>query len=283
MEIVGHRDVLRKLEKLSKLKVIPPLLFYGQFGIGKASSALYFCALCNLNQSEKIFKLVHPDIIILTNGEVVPYGPRPTDFDNLKNISIEQVRSLKVELQKPPIYAKRRFVIIMDADMLTIEAQNSLLKILEEHEKRTTFILITSNYTKILPTIISRTLKIPFKSLSFEDFKQYKYDWKYELEFLYEISEGSIGIAKQLNDYPIYDWIECLKEKNFSKILINIKTSKDLLNFLRIFRYYFKKLYIEEGKEIYYKILKKSIEIEDIVRRYGSIEGSLISLFSELI
>ncbi|MEO0203284.1 MAG: hypothetical protein ABIL37_06165, partial [candidate division WOR-3 bacterium] len=185
MKIIGHTDVLKKLEKLSKLNNIPPLLFYGQFGIGKASCALYFCALSNPGQSEKVLKLVHPDIIILTIGDIVPFGPRPEDFDNFRSISIDQVRSLKTELQKPPIYARRRFVIIMDADMLTIEAQNSLLKIIEEQEKRTTFILITSNYTKILPTIISRTIKVSFKSLNFEDFKSYDYYWKYDLELLY--------------------------------------------------------------------------------------------------
>jgi len=291
LEIISHKDIIKKLEKISKMDYIPPLLFYGQFGIGKSTTALYFCALCNPeNQSDKIFKLTHPDIIILTNGETKPYGPRSENFDNLKNISIEQVRNLKIELQKPPIYAKRRFVIIMDADMLTIEAQNSLLKILEEHEKKTTFILITSNYYKILPTILSRTLKISFKSLSFEDFLKYKYNWNFDVRILYEISEGSIGIAKQLNEYPIIEWINYIEKsitekklKSIIPILSNLTTSRDILNFIRVFRYFFKNKFKEENSEIYYKILKRSLEIEDFIRRYGSIEGNFISLFENII
>ena len=203
MNIIGHKDILRSLVSISKFKNVPPLLFYGQFGIGKSTVALYFCGLCNPKQEEKIYKLIHPDIIFISVGELKPYGPRPENFDNLKNISIEQIRNLKIELQKPPIYAKKRFVIIMDADMLTIEAQNSLLKILEEYQTRTTFILITSNYLKIFPTILSRTLKISFKCLSFEEFLSYEYNWNYDIKLIYDISEGSIGIAKQLNEYPI--------------------------------------------------------------------------------
>ncbi len=287
MEIIGHRDALYKLEKISHLEKIPPLLFYGQFGIGKASTALYFCGLVNPpEQRDKIFRLIHPDIIILTSCDSKPYGPRPDNFDNFKNISIEQVRNLKVELQKSPIYAKRRFVIIMDADMLTIEAQNALLKILEEHQMRTTFILISSNYTKILPTILSRALKISFKSLCFDEFKSYKYNWKYNLEILYEISGGSIGIAKSLNEKPILDWMKYIegvlnegKLKNIAPILTSIENTKDFLDFLIVFRYLLKRRYIKEQLEIYQKALKRSIEAEDFIKKFGSIEASIIALF----
>jgi replication-associated recombination protein RarA len=287
MNIIGHKDIIKNLISISKFKDIPPLLFYGQFGIGKSTTALYFCSLCNPKSEEKIYKLNHPDIIFISVGELKPYGPRPDNFDNLKNISIEQIRNLKIELQKPPIYAKRRIVIIMDADMLTIEAQNSLLKILEEHQNKTTFILITSNYLKILPTILSRTLKISFKSLSFEEFLSYEYNWNYDIKLIYEISEGSIGIAKELNNYPINDWLNTLNEvksvKNVLEILKTIQDSKDFMNFLRVFRFFYKKKYIESSNEIYYKILKHSLEIEDSIKRYASIEASLISLFGGVI
>jgi DNA polymerase III delta prime subunit len=284
MNIIGHKDILRSLVSISKFKNVPPLLFYGQFGIGKSTVALYFCGLCNPKQEEKIYKLIHPDIIFISVGELKPYGPRPENFDNLKNISIEQIRNLKIELQKPPIYAKKRFVIIMDADMLTIEAQNSLLKILEEYQTRTTFILITSNYLKIFPTILSRTLKISFKCLSFEEFLSYEYNWNYDIKLIYDISEGSIGIAKQLNEYPINDWLNILNEvrsvKQVLEILKTIQDSRDFMNFLRVFRFYYKKKYVQSSNEIYYKILKHSLEIEDLIKRYTSIEASLISLFS---
>jgi len=284
MNIIGHKDILRSLVSISKFKNVPPLLFYGQFGIGKSTVALYFCGLCNPKQEEKIYKLIHPDIIFVSVGELKPYGPRPENFDNLKNISIEQIRNLKIELQKPPIYAKKRFVIIMDADMLTIEAQNSLLKILEEYQTRTTFILITSNYLKIFPTILSRTLKISFKCLSFEEFLSYEYNWNYDIKLIYDISEGSIGIAKQLNEYPINDWLNILNEvrsvKQVLEILKTIQDSRDFMNFLRVFRFYYKKKYVQSSNEIYYKILKHSLEIEDLIKRYTSIEASLISLFS---
>lgn len=291
MKIIGNEDVILRLKKISKLSNIPPLLFYGQKGIGKASTALYFCTLSNpREQEEKILKLIHPDVLIITNGELKPYGPRPDNFDDSKFISIEKIRFLKSELIKPPVYAKRRFVIIMDADMLTIEAQNSLLKILEEHENRTTFILITSNYLKILPTIISRTIKIPFKSLSFEEFSKYEYSWKTDIELIYNISEGSIGIAKQLNEYPIETWINFIKQvyqkrrlENFQEVLSSISNIPDFLNFLRVFRWFFNNQYRQAQSNLIEMLLLRSMEVEDVVKRHYSVEASLVNLFGLLL
>jgi hypothetical protein len=87
-----------------------------------------------------------------------------------------------------------------------------------------------------------------------------------------------------LNEYPINDWLNMLNEvksvKNVLEIFKTIQDSKDFMNFLRVFRFFYKKKYIESSNEIYYKILKHSLEIEDLIKRYASIEASLISLFS---
>lgn len=77
-----------------------------------------------------------------------------------KSISIDKVRESFNFLSKKTFSAKKKILVIYSAEKLTPEAQNSLLKNLEEPNKSTQIILVTENETKLLPTIISRSVKI---------------------------------------------------------------------------------------------------------------------------
>jgi DNA polymerase III subunit delta' len=70
-------------------------------------------------------------------------------------ISIDAIRRIKVATKLKS--DKKRVVTIIDADMMTIEAQNSLLKILEEPPQNTIFLLSTTNKDRLLETVVSRT------------------------------------------------------------------------------------------------------------------------------
>lgn len=78
------------------------------------------------------------------------------------SIGIDAAREVKNFLWQKPNTSKRRTLIIDKAELLTVEAQNALLKITEEPPASSLLILITSNIESILPTIVSRLPKIYF-------------------------------------------------------------------------------------------------------------------------
>jgi len=80
-----------------------------------------------------------------------------------KSIGIGDVRSVGNFLIKKPIKHKENIVLIENADLMTLEAQNSLLKTLEEPPPNSQIILETQNENKLLSTILSRCQKISVK------------------------------------------------------------------------------------------------------------------------
>lgn len=76
-------------------------------------------------------------------------------------ITIDQIRALREEAQKPPFEAGHRFFILQKAHQLNISASNAFLKILEEPQDFIHFILLTSQPNLLLPTIRSRCFSFP--------------------------------------------------------------------------------------------------------------------------
>ena len=147
------------------------LLFTGIEGVGKESAALAFAMACNCTGEissttrqetkipcgickpcRKIEAGNHPDII-----RVKPSGPF---------IKIDQIRSLCQTLAMKPYEARRRVVIITDAQAMNPAAGNALLKMLEEPPVRTILILVATHPSDLLPTIVSRCQQLRFKPIS---------------------------------------------------------------------------------------------------------------------
>ena len=93
--------------------------------------------------------------------------------DEAGTIKIDEIKQLKklLKLQTPD--DTKRIILIPDAERMTPEAQNSLLKVLEEPPKATYFLLSTSNKQKILPTIDSRVIKIPVYTPTKSEFVEF--------------------------------------------------------------------------------------------------------------
>lgn len=91
-------------------------------------------------------KKVSPDIYLI----------EPTK----QEISIDQIRQLKGHIFQKPVQYSHKFVVITDAHKTTLEAQNALLKILEEPPKHAILVLEAKNKALLLPTIISRTVTV---------------------------------------------------------------------------------------------------------------------------
>ncbi|MBO5005167.1 MAG: AAA family ATPase [Clostridia bacterium] len=90
-----------------------------------------------------------------------------------KVIKIEQIRQMQEKILEKPIVSDKKVYIIDDADLMTKEAQNCLLKTLEEPPRFVIIILVLSNESKILNTIKSRCMKIIFEKLKNEELNKY--------------------------------------------------------------------------------------------------------------
>ncbi len=124
----------------------------------------YFQSTIVLNLN-KNFQLEYTTSL-LANLDIknTPNNPDIIYLNSLSGWGIDQIRSINKLVNTPPIISKNRLIIIEDAQNLTTESQNSLLKTLEEPPSHTFFLLFTDNLTSLLDTIKSRCLiiKSPF-------------------------------------------------------------------------------------------------------------------------
>ena len=145
------------------------------------------------------------------------------------SIKIEQIRELQKRIQEKPIISNSKVYIIDNADMMTQEAQNCLLKTLEEPPEYATIILIGSNENLFLPTIKSRCMILHFEPISNENIKKYL---QTELAIsniddeMLDIFQGSIGKAIELKD----------KREEYEKIIAFVENldKKDIIDLYKL-------------------------------------------------
>lgn len=164
---LGHKENWNRLQtEFTNGRIPNAYLFYGIPGIGKKLFAQtlvqwYFClekkevpcgkcAAC-----ERIEKHAHPDFYFLSSDE--------------GQLKADGLRQMARQLYKSPLEAPIKAVLIDDAHDMTVQAANSLLKILEEPPANTLFILTAPNLFRILPTIRSRCRKLFFQAPSLEE------------------------------------------------------------------------------------------------------------------
>jgi hypothetical protein len=128
-----------------------------------------------------------------------------------KKVGVEDVKNLKKKIILKPIKSKTKAVILDGANGITIEAQNALLKLLEEPPPNTIIYITTLNKELLLPTILSRCKIIDLKDNSSELSKQ---ELSQYLNIL--ISLSTIGVGEKLklaqdiakNKEDIIPWLE---------------------------------------------------------------------------
>ncbi len=107
----------------------------------------------------------HPDVVLIQRGLYPPQSLGSTNRE-ATGIGVHQIRRIVVGRAGYGAHEGRALVfLIRDADELTIQAANALLKVLEEPPPRTHFVLMTSRPHRLLDTILSRTLAVRFGPL----------------------------------------------------------------------------------------------------------------------
>ena len=90
----------------------------------------------------------------------------PIGLDSRTEIGIDDIRGLQRSANLPPYEGKCRVFIIDEAEYLSIEAANALLKILEEPPPRVVWLLLAADEERLLPTIVSRCQRLELKPVS---------------------------------------------------------------------------------------------------------------------
>lgn len=123
----------------------------------------------------------------------------PAESDSGKTIGIEEIRGIKNLFNLSSYGGGRKVAVINDAHLMTVEAQNALLKILEEPSESSIFILISANPSQLLPTVISRCQEIRFPAHSSEivgKYLSFSNISAVQAEFMIKLSNGRIGLVK---------------------------------------------------------------------------------------
>lgn len=167
--IIGHDKIKKQLENaITNNNILHSYLFIGEEGIGKKLMAkeLAKTILCT-SSNDKPCDICKSCIEFNSNNNV-NFQVIDTEGSSIK---IDQIRNMQSKIAEKPVNSDHKVYIINDSELMTVEAQNCLLKTLEEPPQYITIILITSNENKILNTIKSRCTKIYFNLLSEDEIK----------------------------------------------------------------------------------------------------------------
>ena len=164
MELLGQDAVMGRLAEAARAgRLHPCYLFEGPPRVGKHSAAVLLAmqAACTTGDvatcpvARQMAKGLHPDLLVLE--------PDPTRKS--QTIGVGQVRELIARLRLRPYAARWRTVIVDPAEALMPQAANALLKTLEEPPSDTGFVLVTSQSSALLPTVISRSQRVRFRAV----------------------------------------------------------------------------------------------------------------------
>lgn len=201
-QIVGHEDIIRHLQNAVLAdKVSHSYIFAGEPGAGKKLLASLFAMTLqcqehgkdpclNCDSCNKALNRSHPDIIWV-------YHEKPN------SISVEEVRAQVVaDVDIKPYRGPYKIYLIPDAEKMTPQAQNALLKTIEEPPAYVVVILLTSSVDALLPTIVSRCVTLYLKALSDDLVKAFLMERlhvpDYQAEIDASFAQGNIGRAMEV-------------------------------------------------------------------------------------
>ena len=201
-EILGHGQIIEHLQNAIKLqKVSHAYILDGEEGAGKKMLARAFaqtlqcerggvepcgeCHSCKQAQSGN-----QPDIIEVTHEKPASIG-------------VEDIRGqLCGDIQIKPYSSPYKIYIVDEAEKMTVQAQNALLKTIEEPPAYGVIMLLTTNADAFLPTILSRCVTLKLRPVKNEIIKPYlmeKYHIPdYQAEVCTAFARGNVGKAERL-------------------------------------------------------------------------------------
>jgi len=264
--IIGQEEVIGMLRKaVSEDRVGHAYIFTGPAGIGKRTIAHEFAGLllCAQPGEQGACGKCLPCLMYKKDSN--------PDYMKIKteeaSIGVDAIREVQADVVIKPRYSSRKVYVIEDADKMTDQAQNCLLKTFEEPPGYVVVILTASNYERLLDTIKSRARRINFKRYTDEQvLKAVTEKLGYTPEqarIAVEYSDGNIGTALELcgsekfkalrdNVFEIAWKAACGKTDSIMQLVSLFEENKDRADLiLDIMLHYFRDILVmlETGNE----------------------------------
>ncbi len=214
-------------------------LFSGPEGLGKRSFAIAFLQnFLGQKHAKKILEEIHPDIKWI----------RPEGKTRMHPVS--SIKEMIEDASLAPFEAAKKVYVIEEAERMLPASSNTLLKTLEEPPAHVSFILLTSHEEEMLPTILSRCVRVPFYPIEEEVLTKALEKNGEGFEKAKQVAMASLG--------------------SFSKALEILKGSDDPINlhFMEILKKYFllrPSIGLIESLETLDKLIEKRSKDEDAV------------------
>ena len=209
-DIIGHHRPIKWLQStLFADRLGHAYLFHGEPAIGKRRTAVALaqylhcqapqdtpyldsCGACR--SCHQIEQGIHPDFLIIQPDDPESQNPK---------IKIDQIRDIEHLAIYRPLVGSHKICLIDEADSLTQEAANALLKTLEDPPDRCLFLLISSRPEHLLTTIRSRCLTLRFSPLPQAEIYEFLVNQRNmdptNAQFVSIFSEGRLGSSLQLD------------------------------------------------------------------------------------
>lgn len=244
-DIIGHNQIIEHLQNvISSQKVSHAYIFNGPDNSGKKMLAEAFatalqcehqgtegCMECH--SCKQALNRNHPDIIYLQHEKV-------------NTISVDDIRrQLKDDVAIKPYAGPYKIYIVDEAEKMNPQAQNALLKTIEEPPSYVIILLLTTNADAFLPTISSRCITLNLRPVPDEIMKKYLMEHyqipDYQADVCTAFAQGTVGKAiklassesfneirhsalqliRRLKEIDLYEMMEALKQINEYKLEIN--------------------------------------------------------------
>ena len=197
-QVIGHQEVIEHFQKgIEENKVSHAYILAGEKGSGKRLLARIFastlqCEKQGINPCGKCQSCMQveggnqPDIIYVTHEKA--------------SIGVDDIRNqVNADVAIKPYSSPYKIYIIPDGEKMTEQAQNALLKTIEEPPAYAVFLLLTENVSAFLPTILSRCVTLQLKPVAPKLIKKYLMEQYQIPDYLAELSagfsQGNVGKA----------------------------------------------------------------------------------------
>lgn len=250
-DVVGHRDIIQYIKgAIQQNKVSHAYILNGPRGSGKKLLANLFAMTlqCESRQPEPCGECRS---CIQTNN-----GNQP-DIITVKHekpasISVDDVRTqINGDIMIKPYSSPYKIYIVPEADLMTVQAQNAILKTIEEPPEYAVIFLLTENADSLLPTIRSRCVMLKLRNIKDKLVKKYLMeqmqvpDYQADLcaafaqgnigraimlaksEHFNEIKENAIQLMKYIDEMELHEIVAAIKE--ISKYKLEVTDYLDIM------------------------------------------------------
>ena len=299
-DVVGHKNIIKYISSAVHADAVShAYILNGERGSGKRLLANLFamslqcqnraedgeacgkCQSCKQAQSGN-----QPDIIKVTH-------------EKPNTISVDDIRTqVNNDIVIKPYSSKYKIYIIPEADLMSAQAQNALLKTIEEPPEYAVIMLLTENAEALLPTIRSRCVMMKLRNIKDQLVKKYLMEHlhvpDYQAEIDASFAQGSIGRAKEAatsqefaemtqNALRILKYANTMEVYELSDAIKSLSEDKQNINdYLDIFQFWFRDvLMFKATQEIDNLVFKQEINFireQAKQRSYENLENILDSI-----